>query len=495
MGALSMRLHNSFTNQSPHGDNCATRVAQRRGMKTKLICLVALTVALRLSATPPPEGEFVAHEWGTFTSVHGADGHQIEWNPLIGTDLPGFVYNRNIRQGGFSPEVRFLDTFGKGAVLTLIRMETPVIYFYSEKARTVDVTVNFKNGRITEWYPQATRVGPYHTTNQAELLPASRSFIEWSGLKILPRDTREIAASQLIREKGESHYYSARETDANFLRMSSPHARSPVEYERDLFYRGVGSFQAPLTLNLQANEEYLQLSTKNREPLTDLFVLTIRNGMARYQVVDQVAATKERMVKLEHGPLAPLSKVQEKIMAEMKAALVKQGLYAREAEAMVYTWKDLWFAEEGVRVLYLRPAKWTDDMLPLSIEPRPQEAIRVMVGRAELITPAMEWELNKQVVLYGGGDDQEKRQAIAAVRRLGLGRFVEPATRKILGRLPTKEFSRAAWNLAQEASKEPNSRTPAAVEQEPPAIPSNKGLKRTAAVRPQLNSIAAQAGF
>ena len=463
-------------------------------MKAKLICLVALTASLRLATASSSDGEFVAHEWGTFTSVHGADGIQLVWNPLIGTDLPAFVYNRNIRQGGFGPGLRFLDGLTKSAMPTLVRMETPVIYFYSEKERTVDVTVNFKGGRITEWYPQATRVGPYQTTNDAEWLSATRSFIEWSGLKILPRDTREISAEKLIREKGESHYYAARETDANFLRMASPHARSAVEYDRDLFYRGVGSFQAPLTVSLQADENHLQLSTKNREPLTDLFVLTIRKGMARYQLIDRVAATKDRTVSLESGAFAPLSEVQGKLMAEMKSALVKQGLYLREAQAMVDTWKNQWFAEEGVRVLYLLPAKWTDDTLPLSIHPKPHEMVRVMVGRAELITPSMEWELNKQVVLFSTGHEPAKQQAIAEVRKLGLGRFMEPATRKILGRLPARDFSQAAWKLAQEASKETGRDTPAVVETDEPAWPTGKSLKKTAAAPSQFSPLALNTG-
>ena len=33
---------------------------------------------------------YVAHEWGTFTSVQGADGGQMAWNPLSVTDLPSF---------------------------------------------------------------------------------------------------------------------------------------------------------------------------------------------------------------------------------------------------------------------------------------------------------------------------------------------------------------------------------------------------------------------
>ncbi len=441
----------------------------------------------------PDEG-FAAHEWGTFTSVQGGDGIQLEWNPFIRTDLPGFVYNRNIRPGGLGAANGFLNVVSKGAMPSFVRMETPVIYFYSEMERTVDATVNFVGGRITEWYPQATRVGPYQTTNKAGMQQAGQAFIEWAGLKILPRGTKEISADQLIREKGESHYYSARETDANFLRMASPHARNGPEYERDLFYRGVGFFQAPLTLTLQGNENHLQLSTKYREPLTDMFVLTVRNGMARYQSINRLEASAERVVNLEGKPFAPLTEVQGRIMAEMKAALVKQGLYAKEAQAMVDTWKDQWFAEEGVRVLYLLPRAWTEATLPLTIKPRPKDIVRVMVGRAELITPAMEWELNKQVVLYSTGRDAAKQQAVSEVRKLGLGRFIEPAIRKMLGRLPSREFSQAAWNLAQESSKEIEGRPPTVVEQQPSSAVPRNAPRKTASL-PSFDPIAQYAGF
>jgi hypothetical protein len=33
------------------------------------------------------------------------------------------------------------------------RMETPVIYFYSGQSRTVDVSVRFPRGEVTEWFP------------------------------------------------------------------------------------------------------------------------------------------------------------------------------------------------------------------------------------------------------------------------------------------------------------------------------------------------------
>ena len=66
---------------------------------------------------------------------------------------------------------------------------------------------------------------------------------------------------------------------------------------------------------------------------------------------------------------------------------------------MVKTWDDSWFAEQGTRVLYTLPQQWTDGVLPLAITPAPKEVRRVFVGRAELITPAMEWALLREVVL------------------------------------------------------------------------------------------------
>jgi len=435
-------------------------------MKTKLFCgaaLMALAVSLHLAASNPRD-EFIAHEWGTFTSVQGADGIQIQWNPLIRTDLPGFIYNRSVNRGSFPASYQFVSYEGKagpGVMPSFVRMETPVIYFYSDKERTADVRVQFPLGRITEWYPQATRIAPYIAKEKSEAQQAARSFLEWNGVKILPRDTKEISADKLIREssKGESHYYAARETDANLLRAASPYARTGTEYERDLFYRGVGYLKAPLTLTLSGNENDLQLSTA-AETLTDLFVLTVHNGMARYQRVDQVTPKEARAVKLAAKTFAPLSEVRENIMREMAAALVKQGLYTKEAQAMVNTWKDQWFAEEGTRVFYLMPRSWTDSTLPLEISPRPNGVARVMVGRAELITPSMERDLGNEVTAYMEGDDDAKLQAVSEVRALGIGRFLEPATRKLLGKTPNPKFAEAAWKLAQEASKSIDDKAP-----------------------------------
>ena len=131
----------------------------------------------------------------------------------------------------------------------------------------------------------------------------------------------------------------------------------------------------------------------------------------------------------------------------MSEALEQEGLYRREAEAMVKTWRESWFEEDGLRVLYVLPRQWTDDTLPVTLEPRPRELVRVMVGRAEIIPPATDWELLRQIVRYSQPDAAGRQEAIAKVRQLGLGRFLQPAVAKVLGNYPSREFSQAAGEL------------------------------------------------
>jgi hypothetical protein len=422
-------------------------------MDTRLLTAIAL-LAVSCGLQAATDHPLVAHEWGTFTSVQGGDGVQISWIPSIGTDLPGFVYSRAVRNGGISG-VTLLDTGVKGSLSGYVRMETPVIYFYSEAERVVDVRVLFPMGRITEWYPQATSVGPYMIGNEA-----SPSAIEWNGVRVLSQDTQHIAANTLIRGREDSqanHYYAARATDANFLCVASVHAQGKAEFERDLFYRGVGFFTAPLTVQLDAGERQLTLSTGSAEPLSSVFVLTIRQGMMRYQKIDQLTAQAGAAIELDVQPFNvlgdALGDARERIMHDVILALVQQGLYEKEARAMVDTWKDQWFAEEGTRVLYLLPRTWTDQALPLEISPRPDSTVRVMVGRAELITPSLERELKKQITAYGAGNPAAKRQAVTAARSLGLGRFFAPATQKALGNNPPPALAQAAWRLTAEASE------------------------------------------
>ncbi len=448
-------------------------------MKTTFLSLVLAVAPWSGFAGNDAIENYVAHEWGTFTSVQGADSVLIPWNPLETTQLPKFVYDWN-KPGLNRRPVGALnpDKFTKSVFVTLQRMETPVIYFYSDHERTVDVTVRFPQGLITEWYPQARDIGPSafppHKlataldgfVQQAGLSPritlasifgkkgVPDSRIAWRQVRLLPATHDSQVAGETPTGASGNHYFAARETDAAFLQVKSPDKAGPaIEQEKFLFYRGVANFKTPLQVTFNSgNDTNLFLRNTGTDALRHLFVLVVRRGQGKFVYEDRVPPGQQVYTELKSGQdLLPLDELVARISARMSEALEQEGLYRREADAMVKTWRKSWLEEEGLRVLYVLPRQWTDDTLPLTLEPRPRELVRVMVGRAEIIPPATDWELLKQIVRYSAPDAPGRQKAISNVRQLGLGRFLQPAVAKVLSNYPSREFSQAAWELMNAA--------------------------------------------
>lgn len=431
-------------------------------MKTNLLSLAIISINLNILAAAQAPREFTAHEWGTFTSVQGADGVQIEWNPLVTSELPGFVYDRN-RANGKINGPKFPELAGKSSFVTLQRMETPVIYLYSPEEKTVDVSVMFPQGIVTEWYPQLAALSP---NNKEDAQLSLQHGIRWAGVRVVPKAVEQTAAGLLPADRSGSHYYAARQTEADLLHVKTAQGSSGsgVETEKFLFYRGVGSFRAPLQAGMGGDEDYVTLNNTGAQPLTDLFILNIHKPspgaapLAKFIYVDRLQPAETRTVNLQGDrELMLLEKLRPQIMQRMQQSLAAGGLYGAEAAAMTQTWQDSWFNEEGLRVLYVLPRQWTDQILPLTINPAPKEIVRVMVGRAEMITPTMERQLRNQIVRFGESDEKSRAQVVADTRNLGLGRFAEPALRRVLGKTPTREFSQQGWKLIEAlrpASKE-----------------------------------------
>jgi hypothetical protein len=57
------------------------------------------------------------------------------------------------------------------------------------------------------------------------------------------------------------------------------------------------------------------------------------------------------------------------VIRDLRQVLVSSGLYEKEADAMIKTWRDSWF-EEGMRIFYILPRGITDSTLPLQIDPQ-----------------------------------------------------------------------------------------------------------------------------
>jgi hypothetical protein len=410
-------------------------------MKTRTLTLAVSLGFITLAAVAETAPGFVAHEWGTFTDVQGADGVQMDWNPLVISELPKFVYDRaRVRSSRLSGVV----VAGKLGTIQRQRMETPVIYFYSDRTRTVDVAVRFPEGRITEWYPleSAALLGVAGGNAAAA---AQQPALHWKDVQVLPQSA---PAPALITETSGSHYYAARATDASLVRTL---ANGKLETEKFLFYRGTGEFKAPLTAKLDGpDSSRLSLSNSGGEPLPALFVCAVSTeGRVAWTPVETLAAGGTQSVDLGHASFTD----EESLKAALRSALVHQGLYEKEAAAMVDTWASSWLGDPGVRVLYTLPRAWTDRTLPLAITPAPQSIERVMVGRAEIITPAMEHALLSSVTRYIAAQPEERPKIVAETRALGMGRFTEAALRRLfVTGARSNEFSALSWELLQAAS-------------------------------------------
>jgi hypothetical protein len=388
----------------------------------------------------------VVHEWGTFTSFQGSDGNLLEWKPLETSQLPKFVYDwTHPGLGRLSADMAV--RFGKGLVPgSLQRMETPVIYFYSDKEQSVDVSVDFPDGSITEWFPQAGQIGPsillsnrpaYMPTNAA----APVSMIHWPSVRVMPAETSRRANSALRNDNSGSHYFTARETDASMLEVNAPDPKMDyAEFEKFLFYRGVAHFATPLRVVMKSDDA-VNIANTGNQPLAHLFVLDIKGDSGRFVYVPELAPGAVKIVLLNLPDQAhSVDELSTNISSQMVSALTATGLYPREATAMVKTWKDSWFKEQGVRVLYVLPRAWTDRTLPMTLNPAPREVVRTMVGRAEVMSPGVEHDLAAQLEKMSHGD----AQATAEARRIlkELGRFAEPALNRVIDTISPKPEER-----------------------------------------------------
>jgi len=374
-----------------------------RIITTLLLVAVAAAISViaistwRNSASPSSKNvtrseNLVVHEWGTFTSIAGKDGVALEWRPLNGaSDLPKFVHTIQTVNDGLR------HAPPKAQLTAAIRMETPVLYFYSPNDTEVSVKVDFPKGKITEWYPQARSV---NTT------------IDWGRLKVTPG-----AAVNLPVDYSSSHYFAARETDAAPVQVCATNGK-PAQQEKFLFYRGVGTFDLPLSVKLEGQNILL----RTNDVISHAIIFENRGGKVGFRSIDNLAGEMviERLT---------LDKNTDSVIQDLRQALVSSGLYEKEAEAMIKTWRDSWF-EKGARVFYILPRQTTDAVLPITIDPRPSDLVRVLVGRAEIITPEMEDSVKQQVSLVSDPSAKVRDEAARAIRKYG--RFSEPILKDIL---------------------------------------------------------------
>lgn len=368
----------------------------------RLVAVIPLMAPVFMAQEDPAASGLVTHEWGTFTSVVGIDGAPVQWAPLSGApDLPCFVDH--------------LSTHNLKYALGLVRMETPVLYFYSTHPLVASVHVAFPKGWITEWYPQATKVKPEISGSRLPTVSGTAQA-DWNSIQISPS-----APLAFPTTAGPSRYFAARNTDATPVQIGK-------QQEKFIFYRGMGDFDVALKAKFLADG---QLRIQNTGPQTIALAIVFENhsGTIGYHLIRSLAGFAD----VDPSDLAG---TLDSLRLELTDTLIELGLYEKEALAMLDTWQDSWF-DEGMRIFYIIPRSTVDSVLPLTINPQPAATSRVFVGRVELLSPRV-------------------RQAITTALDTGdidtlakFGRFLSPFLEQINSPQPAAQSPLASQYLQQ----------------------------------------------
>jgi hypothetical protein len=372
--------------------------------------LVLAAIGL-VAASDPPRSDLVVHEWGTFLAMNGSDGVTLDGMYHEEHALPGFVYARSRDQ------LRMATS--------MVKSETPVIYFYSPRRTRVDVRVDFPTGLWTQWYPRASTVGP-GMVQTGSPPQTRRGHITWT-MDVIPASEK---APPVPPASEDALWNFTRDVDAAYVTTAYPvRADNTRESERFIFYRGLG--EAPLPIDVRSADGNITASSSEPGGMRHLFILRVEKGRGAYAYVPALEPGYPivHAVPPMRGAI-PMEQFVPEVADKVAARLVESGLYEKEARAMVNTWSSSYFKTDGVRVLFVMPQTWTDRYIPLTVQPRPAQLVRVMVGRMELLDPDRERRAESAIRDLASPDAGVRESAFAVLRNEG--RYVEPIVRRVL---------------------------------------------------------------
>jgi len=330
---------------------------------------------------------------------------------------------------GFCEVMDWIPVAGTRSEVTQ-KLETPVIYFYSDnKIEEVNVAVDFPYGIITEVYPQTS-------VNMPPVGSVRGTFgghAEWN-VTVQEKGTRLD-----VPFVSESNIWApSRRVTANFVQSR---ATAEPENEHHIFYRGLGAWNGPVAVTSTMTELIVENLGDITIPAAWVLVSDgVTGGLVRE--LSAIPPHSKVSTPLYQGRFdfdAPEFISMDLYLMDagvsLEVELVKSGLYPLEARAMVDTWSASYFKTSGVRVLYVAPEGYPDAVLPWKITPTPDEEQRVLVGRVEVMLQAEEQEFKfiaQRLVKdnYAAIDYRLKQSDYAYLHKLG--RFAEAKLRNVI---------------------------------------------------------------
>jgi len=341
----------------------------------------------------PAAATLLVHEWGTFTSLQNESGESIGGINTDDEPVPAFVHR--ISDDLLIRPTEVPASFIKGAAPAChpdvtLRLETPVLYFHlpagQDLLRGVQVTARFRGGWLSEFYPKAQVDAPGVTkAGFGRLRSGTVGTLMWKDLAVGGEAAGPVT--------GERVWTAPRAVQSQSVSTTAG------ETEKFLFYRGVAHIDAPIAAVQDAQTSDLVLQSQLPAALGAHTPLRVRSAWLVDIGADGVVAFRPLpplLLESTGGEVARVSSRFEpreydrgneaRLRASLRRALVAEGLFDDEAQALLETWKLSYFRSTGMRVFFLVPRAWTDRYLPLSVSV-PAQITRVMVGRIELVTP------------------------------------------------------------------------------------------------------------
>jgi hypothetical protein len=291
--------------------------------------------------------------------------------------------------------------YGKGWSRPLqnvtIKMETPVIYFYTSQPFEARVHVGFNGGSISQWFParsggETPPPAPKMTIfgsagGDIDFAKSYNGSIEWN-VQVQPPSADDNAS--VFKPGATPTWLYPRQTDSALVRTKGGEA------EKFLFYRGLGNFSLPVKFTLPTDDT-LRIENASVAPIPAMLIFNhpqYIGDKVSFTLLDPLKAGETRTVKLAEPVTS--TNWQHEVYAAMRGALMQAGLFPKEADAMLQTWWLSYFERPGLRAFWIVPESFTSSVLPLTVDPPPSQQTRVLVGRSELLTPTFEKELLEQ---------------------------------------------------------------------------------------------------
>lgn len=381
------------------------------------------------------------HEWGTFTVLQDEQGKPIGGINTDDEPVPSFVHT------GPGPQLQSNSELPAQSVLiskgwprcdrdVLVRLETPVVYFHLPPGSPpvkLDVEVEFHGGQLTQYYPAAKAsatdpTGQSGNSANRRGIPALTSdtigSLAWNDLTVGARSAAGPKTSEPV-------WLAPRQVAAADLRTAPSAKNAAGEAERYLFYRGVGHVSAPLSVSRDESGKDLLIRANLSAQLQhtpgiafgSLWLLDVRaDGASAMRVIESADVTPHANQPIARtsaafAPSAYSTRTVTRMRAALHAALMQQGLYSDEADALLNTWEVSYFRRPGMRLFFMVPPVWTEQVLPLRVS---KSAIihRAMVGRIELVTP----EERRQLARIAAGPASDSKWVSGALRKNAQGR-------------------------------------------------------------------------